>query len=548
MSARADTPSDQFAVPPADRDMIPAPVRAIIPYFLLGLAVLAAYGNCFNNQFVFDDQLLIERNLYIKDSRLWELILSPTNAGANSPGGFFRPVQMLLYWVLYHTAGVAPVAYVGLNIGLHAANACLLYRLGLRLGFGAIGVFFAALLWAVHPIHTEAITYISGTADPLALFFMLGGLLVLLPTVSARRVALAFPLVMLALASKESATAFPLLAAVSLLGFAPSIKDKIRLGGRTWPLWLLAGLYALWRITADGFFGAREIATLSSMPEYSYLPIYLNHFWVRFATFFATLPFYARLLVWPEALYIERDFLIYPNFFVVPVLKGVFVALAAASVALYGLRAPRLWPLSFACLWFFAAHSPNSGLAMPLNALFLEHWMYTPTAGLFIGLGGQAERLLRGRIVAGRVAAALVMVCVVLLAARTLDQNRVWRTAETLFTHIVRHNDHSSRAHANLGNTYFEHHDYARALAAYQRSIEIFDGDAVVRHNMAIAYLTMPGGNEDQAIACDRRAIEINPSFAYPYLLLHDVYAKRGETALAEEMERKGVSLLRGGR
>jgi tetratricopeptide (TPR) repeat protein len=143
---------------------------------------------------------------------------------------------------------------------------------------------------------------------------------------------------------------------------------------------------------------------------------------------------------------------------------------------------------------------------------------------------------------------AVAVICVSLLTARTLEQNKVWRTAETLFSHIVRHNDRSSRSHANLGNYYFEHHDYARALAAYHRSIEIFDGDAVVRHNMAIAYLTMPGGSEDMAIVCDRRAIEINPSYAYPYLLLHDIYAQRGETALAEEMERKGVSLLRGGR
>lgn len=525
---------------------LPPFVRAALPYFILALIGFAVYGNCFNNLFVFDDQLLIQRNLFIRDSHLYELLTSPTNAGAFAPGGLFRPLQMLLFWVVYHGFGPDEAGFHVLSIALHAANACLVYGLGRALGFGARGVFAAALLWAVHPIHTEAVAYISGTADPLVMFCMLSGLLILLPDAAPRRVAGALVFGLLSLASKESGVAFPLLACLCLLVKTPRLADGVRLCARTAPLWAAAAGFAVWRVQAPGFFGASEVAALSALPDYAFIPQYLAHFSIRLNTFLATIPAYAGLLVWPSPLFIERDFYLFPEFFVGPVLAGAaFLAVAAVLVSM-GLRDRRVMPLSFACLWFFAAHGPNSGLAMPLNSLFLEHWMYVPLAGFLLGLCEQVGRLLASAGRGLRVAAAVVVVGVaVAMGARTLEQNLVWRTPETLYTHIIRYNERSARAQANLGNYYFTHAAYDRAFAQYAKAVSIFDGDPVVRYSMAVAYANALGGSLELAEASALRALELKPDFAHPYFILGDIYERRGEAQKAAEARRKGESLLR---
>ena len=146
--------------------------QMLAPYLALAAAVFLAYSNTLNNPFLFDDGLLVTRNELL---RSWEtfgqLFTASTTEGAHIKGGFFRPLQNILYFFVYQIFGEEPVGFHLLNTALHATNAGLVYLLGKKLGFNPIACFFASLIWAVHPIHTEAITYISGTADPLYSFF-----------------------------------------------------------------------------------------------------------------------------------------------------------------------------------------------------------------------------------------------------------------------------------------------------------------------------------------------------------------------------------------
>src|SRR5580704_14195827 len=167
--------------------LIPRPVATLFPYFILVLAVLAAYGNVYDNAFLYDDESLILKNTFLQDWHSIGAIFSTSiTAGANMPGGFYRPLQIFLYLLIYQFAGPSTFAFHALNISLHAANACLVYVLGRRLRFRKLAVFLGALLWAMHPVHTEIIAYISGAADPLYVFFCLLGLVALVPRFKPR--------------------------------------------------------------------------------------------------------------------------------------------------------------------------------------------------------------------------------------------------------------------------------------------------------------------------------------------------------------------------
>ncbi len=177
---------------------------------LLCLAVLVSYANVWPNEFLFDDKALIVGNRFLKHwNSLPQLLTSQGFAGYGVSGGFHRPVQMLIYFLIYQALGPSTIAFHALNVFLQALNACLLNHFGVRAGFRKGVAFVAALLWAIHPLHTSMVTYMASAAELLWGSFCLLGLLALLPDFAPRKVWTALIFFVLALGSKESAIVFP---------------------------------------------------------------------------------------------------------------------------------------------------------------------------------------------------------------------------------------------------------------------------------------------------------------------------------------------------
>ena len=526
-----------------------SPLQRFMPYAFLAAAVFAVYSNIFNNAFVFDDDLLIRINDYLRSwANFGKLLTASTTEGAHIAGGFYRPIQNILYLIVFQLGGGGVFGFHFLNVALHAANACLGYRLALRLKFNPNAALLGILVWALHPLHTEAITYMSGTADPLFVFFGLVSLNVLFPEATAKRVFLSLPFLILALLSKENAVVFPGLAVLCLYlrdGKLMPIKKYLV----TWPLWVVAISYLGWRVTSTGFDGPERYAVLLKMPAYATLNYYATHITVRMLTFLATLPAYAKLLVWPSDLYMERTFPVFDDPIKWPVLEGLLmVALAGVQIAWN--RRPCAKPLNWGLLWFAAAHAPDTGILFPMNSLFLEHWMYLPTMGLFLGLAEAtvpwASRVQKpaGRAALFGVAALLVAA----LSARTYDQNRIWSDPVIFYNNIFAHGVPSSRAHNNLAIAYMNRNDVAKAIEEYRMAIREGDTYAETHYNLAIALLSQPP-NEDahipEAIAELQRSLEIEPGFYRSYMGLAELYGKTGDTRKAAEYRQKGQELMK---
>ncbi|MFN4227573.1 MAG: hypothetical protein ACK4F0_05485, partial [Candidatus Ratteibacteria bacterium] len=136
--------------------------------FVLFFSTISVYFNSLFNPFVWDDLSLISENFLIRNFKFLLSFFKTDIFLSNS--NFYRPIQMFFYTLVYKLSGQNPVGYHLLNIFFHSGCSILIYLLLKKIYQDKIS-FLVSLLWAIHPINSESITYISGTADPLFLFF-----------------------------------------------------------------------------------------------------------------------------------------------------------------------------------------------------------------------------------------------------------------------------------------------------------------------------------------------------------------------------------------
>ncbi|MDE2029240.1 MAG: tetratricopeptide repeat protein, partial [Alphaproteobacteria bacterium] len=549
------------AAPSGKHDLLPAPARRIAPYFLLALAVFAFYGNVYDNSFLFDDDLLITINQNLLSwSHIGGILTGSTTSGAHIAGGFYRPLQMLLYLVVYQFWGKSTFAFHLLNLVLHAANACLVYRLGTKLDFKRGGVFLAALVWALHPLHTEAVTYMSATADPLFSFFCLSAVLVLLPdpmsghgtSISSRKIFAVIPLFLLALVSKETAVMLPLLVMACLFYISPRRLDP-RTYVRTWPLWVVTIVYSYWRAHAAWLDGPHTYERIYALPQFATMNLYAHHFIYRLYTFFATLPAYAALLAWPTGLHMERSFAVYTSLWRVSVLTGMGMFLFAAahivrSAVASGKMKPNAGlPMAWGLLWFFTAHAPDSGLAVAVNSLLLEHWMYLPSAGLFLGIGETLAGMTPDRPRIAMACGAAAFLFAMIMGCKTYAQNEIWHDPVVFYNNIFAHGEQSARAHNNLALYYDDRGDIPDAITQFKKAIAISDTYAETRYNLALAYLSLPDARAHVQEARDNltRALAIDPNFYRAWGAMAGVYTLEGNRKKAAQCAARANALIK---
>ena len=484
------------------------------PYLVLVLSTFLVYANSFGNQFLFDDEFLIQKNSLLRQwSTFIEIFRSSSTTGAGGVDSFYRPFQTISYLVVFQIFGLSPLGFHLLNTAFHALNGCLMFRLGQKLNLNRWSVFTASIVWVLHPVHTEAVTYMSATADSMYTCFCLLSCLVLLPSFSWRRTIFATSLFACGLLTKEAAIVLPALALVCRWTTS-SARWRLRTYAFSVPLWSTAFVYLIARKTILDFDQTFQF--------YKQGNIYTDHLSVRIYTFLATLPSYFELLVRPVGLHMERSFPVFTSFAFAPVVIG-FAMVSAVAIYLLWSRGQRGLALAFGLLWFAAAHVPHTGILIPVNAFFLEHWLYLPSVGFFLGM---AATFLQPNWKAWPAVLALP------LAVLTFKQNQVWATPETFYTNVLKFNPNAVRAHNNLAMFYSDEKRLEKAIEHYRLAISISDDYAQTHYNLALTLLQL--NRTDDAIKELERAIEINPDFYYSYMRLSQIYETRNDAHRAQ--------------
>src|SRR5262249_5593571 len=156
-------------------------VRLWAPPVLLALLTLAAFANAVPNGFVWIDHWQVESGGLIAHSwtQLWNAMREPlgTLPGWEGAAPYARPLVVVVLSVVHGLVGPNASAFHLTLVVLHVANVVLAFRLLSRLGLDTGSAFVAAGIFALHPLQTAAVSWISGIADPLYAFFLLSALI-----------------------------------------------------------------------------------------------------------------------------------------------------------------------------------------------------------------------------------------------------------------------------------------------------------------------------------------------------------------------------------
>jgi tetratricopeptide (TPR) repeat protein len=462
---------------------------------LVGTVAVLPYLNALPNDFTFDDLPVIRDNPAMRGP------LSELLTWASEPG-WYRPLTMLSYAANAHL-GVGPFGFHLINIALHSLASIAVFALARRLLASEAGALATALVFATHPIHTEAVTSVVGRAELLAALFALGALLAAARADGASRPspwrAVSLAAFAAALLSKESALAtLPLVGVLHCWLAAP---PRLR---------RLASLLVSYVLVASAYLGLRLLVVgslgLPAPPDFMDNPLAHVSWPARVGTAAVILWQYLSQLVFPLQLCADYSWAqIEP--LASPFDWRVLTAVALFAVLLAGLfttarRAPEL--IVAACFAFLPL-ALTGNVLFPIGTIRADRLLYMPSVGWCLACGWLVSLVRRDR---WRASAVALGVIVALLGARSWVRNRDWQDSVSLFTATVEASPRSAKAHYNLGVALRDAGRLEEAMVHYGKSLDIYPDSE--KAAFAIARIHDLQGRRAAALAWYERAARLD--------------------------------------
>ncbi|OGR05325.1 MAG: hypothetical protein A2511_01070 [Deltaproteobacteria bacterium RIFOXYD12_FULL_50_9] len=460
----------------------------------LGLIVIItvlAYSNSFHSPLTFDDFPNIVDNRYIKIKNLSLTSLADTVQKSPMP---LRKLAYVSFAINHAFHGLDVVGFHAVNLAIHIATGLTLYLLALTTlnlpimtnscRRPAEVALAAALLWLVHPVQTNAVTYIVQRMTSMAALFTLISLLCyiharLLAKENNRRFIFfsgTLLAAILALLSKENSAMLPLL----ILGYELFFLQTPERRQHTKKIWLAIGLSAtVFFLIAWIYLGSNPFNAMLAGYEsrdFTLLERLLTE--PRVIIHYLTL----LLLPLPGRLNISYDFPISHSLFTPPQTILAILALAGLIAAI-PLLYKRSRLISFALFWFLANLIIESSI-VPLEIIF-EHRIYLPSMFLFIAAALGLAHLTDRRPGLFRVATF----CLIgLLAIGTWIRNNDWHTEISLWTDVTQKSPNLPRGYNNLGKAESSQGKIQSAIQNFQKAISLDPRIGYTYFNMGVAY------------------------------------------------------------
>ncbi len=523
---------------------------ALRPYALLLFALsLLLYANSFKNDFALDDAIVITQNEFTTRgvAGIPGLLKYDTfrgffkEAGKDKlvSGGRYRPASPVFFALMVQVFGLKPLPFHIANAIFYALSVVLLFYLffiwlspnekegkktkSLALSFGT------ALLFAVHPVHTEVVANIKGLDEIFALLGSLGTAWLITKAADQKRMmpALAAALVFFAaLLSKENSITFLGIIPLALYFFRPKLRPAqmlkylAPLGAATIAFLLLRGSILGWSLGEP----VRELLNNPFLKwnGQTYVPYSTAE---KMATIFHTLLEYLRLLFVPHPL--THDY--YPHHirlhsFTSPTaLLGLLAYLGLAAYAVWGsLRRHRP---AFGVAWYLMSLSIVSNIVFPVGVFMSERFLYMPSAGFAFVLAWILYRLFGKSPQLYRLPKTYLLslgLIALLFGLKTISRNPAWKDDYTLFYTDIRVSSNSAKLQNSLGGKMVERAQtlddeqkrlalIRKAVPHFQKAIELhpFFKNAYLQLGNARVYL----GKYEEAISGYDQALRIDPDY-----------------------------------
>ena len=527
--------------------------------FLLGLIAFAVYANTLKNGFVLDDSVMIVNNDYVKEgiAAIPKLLVTPHQMGhwvnANDE---YRPLALVMHAAEYQLWELSPMPYHFINILLFAGCVVLLFLfLWELLARKRMAVaFIAALLFALHPIHTEVVANVKSGDELLSFLLAFAGLLVCTRYArDGRPMLLAAGILCFFLAHLAKETVFTFLAIVPVVFFCFVNENKKRSLYRSLGFALAAALFLITRYAVLSHWHVSSVPDISDIEnalERKGLPAA-----TRLATAILMMGMYVKLLFVPYPLLSDYTFntMPYAHFSDVPVLLSVALYAGLAAVAVMRFVKDRKDPYAFAIFFFFVTIALFSNIFIAIKATMGERFMFYPSVGFCLAAAllleqwaGKAEGTGMDIIKQPKVLAVLLPVCL-LFAVDTIARNGDWINNYTLYTTDAKKTPDNCRINYLAGDELFTmyHREtnpaekqrlLGETIPYFRRAVTINPEYQFALADLGAAYYC--NGQYDSAEYYDRAAIRNSPKYALVRNNLSGVY-------MSTKQYRKDVDLCR---
>jgi len=505
------------------------------------LAVGAAlpYLNALRNGFVADDLRQVLQNPFIRSFHHVAGIFT-TQATSYAPGwpNYYRPLMNLGYLLCYQVFGLRAFGFHLVNGVLHVVVVAAVFLFTKRMFQNRNLALVAAALFALHPIHTEAVAWIAASPDlELSLFYLLTFWLFLAGARHGGGFSYSVQLAMagsfvLAIFSKEQAVTLPVLATLYEHFYRPDRAETrpAQKVARYAVLWLLAAAYLLFRMRVLGSLGSGLQSKDLSWCQTSLSAVVL-------------LGQYLWKVLWPLDLRLFCPFHAPLSLFDPRVLGGLTAFAVCSALFFFLWRHAR--PLSFGLLWVLLPLAPVLNVRwMPIFA-FADRYLYLPSVGFCWLLGWGLLRLwaqasARGAVWSRALAAAFVIL-VVLCSFRIVTRNRDWQNDFTLYTNTLAACPDAVYVRIHLGADYWDMGNVESAEREWRKALEAAPQDSVTLGALGMVYLKEQHYSE--AIEFFKKALESDPGNGDAHLYLGVSYMDTHSLELAEPELRTAVSL-----
>lgn len=455
-------------------------VRTLLLYATLCAIPLAVYAGAFQGDFHYDDALTIVGNVH----------LASWHAFAGHLDHMVRPILYATFLLDRWLYGPDPAGYHLINVLLHLGSGSLLYHILTRAlpGERTPIPFWTALLFLIHPIATETVTYISGRASGLMSFFYLIALALYVemlrqtPERRWRYLSGAVISFVLALGSKETAVTLP----VVLLLWDWLIRSKRGSDLRTalvrthLPFWIVVLAAAAWA------FGH---ARYTALAQYSFT---IRPFWDHLLSELHATAYALLLPFTPWKQNFDHDLPEFHSLFQWPLPLDLALILGLAVLALVSIRRHPL--AAFGIAWFFIHLLPTN--VIPRNDLLSERNLYLPSIGLVLAIVTLGPILVRHlmrachRSTLARVSSVGVTVSLAFsLGLFTIQRNELYRARLLLWSDAVAKSPNKARPHNNLGYAYALRGEWDRAIDEFRTAARLDPDFILAQQNLRDAYL-----------------------------------------------------------
>jgi tetratricopeptide (TPR) repeat protein len=548
---------------------------------LLALLIVIAglpYVNSLWNGFVQDDNRQILGNPYLRNfSHLREIFATNvwSYVGAQGTTNYYRPLMTLGYLLCYQLFGPMAYGYHLANLVLNAAVVCLVFLVTERAFHNRTLGFVAAVIFALHPVHSESVDWIAAVTDlQLTFFYLLTFWFFLRVIPSSVRSAGVSPAVggasrstigagriparqqagrlryivrrgsrvgaaelgmvlcfALALLAKEPAATLPFLATF-YEHFLRDDRAETTLGqkiSRYLSLWLIDIAYLLFRIRIFG-----GLAPVLQLPKISRREAFYSSF--------ALIAQYVWKICWPVNLCGFYTFHKSLSLFEPRAVAGLVVLGLCLWAFVYSWNRERL--ISFGLVWFFLNLAPVlNGRLLGAN-VFTERYLYLPSLGFcwIVAWGGQAIWMkLAGQRSARRPYAAGLVIIAALCVLRIVTRNCVWRDDATFYQTTLAAEPDAIALRINLGAVYWNSGSPVLAEAEWREALRRSPDHWLVLNNLGL--VAERKKLYEEAIEDFERSIRLRPNYADSHMNLGRTYAVTGADDKAEAQLKAAVAL-----